>query len=149
MMIGEIAPDFTLPDQFGNEFNLYQNLNKNILLIFYPKDNTPVCSTQLRDYQINLRKFEELNIKPVAINIADVDSHKSFCEEINVEFTVLSDSDKKVSKLYNALNLFGMNKRLLVLIGVDKKIKFIRKMFSFNYVSTDKFIKEINSLSIN
>ncbi|MEP0860082.1 MAG: redoxin domain-containing protein [Ignavibacterium sp.] len=149
MKVGEIAPDFTLSDRFGKEFNLYQNLRKNILLIFYPKDNTPVCSTQLRDYQINIEKFIELNVQPVAINIADVDSHKSFCEEINVNFPVLSDKEKKVSKLYDAINFLGMNKRMIVLVGKDKKIKMIKKMLPINYISTDELVKEIISLRIN
>ncbi|MFN3872434.1 MAG: peroxiredoxin family protein [Ignavibacterium sp.] len=149
MKVGDIVPDFTLPDQNGKEFNLYQNLDKNILLIFYPKDNTLVCSNQLRDYQINIEKFFNLDIKPVAVNIADTNSHKSFCEEIDVRFPILSDGDKKVSKLFDAINFLGMNKRLIVLVGKDRKVKLIRKMLSINYVSSDELIKEIISLSIN
>lgn len=149
MKVGDIVPDFTLPDQNGKDFNLYQNLDRNILLVFYPKDNTLVCSNQLRDYQINIEKFFNFNIQPVAVNIADTNSHKSFCEEINVRFPILSDSDKKVSKLFDAINFLGMNKRLIVLVGKDKKVKLIRKMLSINYVSSDELIKEIISLSIN
>lgn len=149
MKVGDIVPDFTLPDQNGKDFNIYQNLDRNILLVFYPKDNTLVCSNQLRDYQINIEKFSNFNIQPVAVNIADTNSHKSFCEEINVRFPILSDSDKKVSKLFDAINFLGMNKRLIVLIGKDRKVKLIRKMLSINYVSSDELIKEIISLSIN
>ncbi|AFH49079.1 Peroxiredoxin [Ignavibacterium album JCM 16511] len=145
MTVGEIAPDFTLPDQYGNDYNLY----KNLLLIFYPKDNTPVCSTQFKDYQINIEKFVEFNIQPVAINIADVDSHKSFCEELNVNFPVLSDKEKKVSELYDAINFLGMNKRMIILVGKNRKIKMIKKMLPINYISTDELIKEIISLRIN
>jgi peroxiredoxin Q/BCP len=49
-MVGDIARDFTLNDQSGLAFNLYSNLSRKLLLVFYPKDNTPVCSKQLTDY---------------------------------------------------------------------------------------------------
>ena len=51
------APDFTLLDQYGNEFKLSDNLNKKILLVFYPKDGSPVCTKQLCDYNENLENF--------------------------------------------------------------------------------------------
>jgi peroxiredoxin Q/BCP len=132
MKVGDIAPDFTLVNQYGEQFNLYENLQKNVLLIFYPKDNTLVCSNHLRDYQFNIEKFAELNVSLVAINIADKQTHKNFCDNININFPVLSDDEKKVSQLYGALNFFNQNKRMIILIGTDKKIKMIRKMFPMN-----------------
>lgn len=149
MNVGDIAPDFSLLNQQGEEFNLYKNLNKNVLLIFYPKDNTLVCSNQLRDYQFNIDKFNEIDVQLVAINIADKEIHKNFCDNIDIKFPVLSDPDKKISKQYNALNLFGQNKRMIVLIGKDKKIKLIRKMFSITYLTSDELVKEIISLPLN
>lgn len=149
MNIGDIAPDFSLLNQHGEEFNLYKNLNKNVLLIFYPKDNTLVCSNQLRDYQLNIEKFNEIDVQLVAINIADKETHKNFCDNINIKFPILSDSDKKVSEHYNALNLFGQNKRMIVLIAKDKKIKLIRKMFPITYLTSDELMEEIISLQLN
>uniref|UniRef100_A0A832G7Q9 thioredoxin-dependent peroxiredoxin n=1 Tax=Ignavibacterium album TaxID=591197 RepID=A0A832G7Q9_9BACT len=149
MKVGDIAPDFTILNQQGEEFNLYKNLNRNVLLIFYPKDNTLVCSNQLRDYQLNIEKFNQLDVQLVAINIADKETHKNFCDNIDINFPVLSDVDKKVSEQYSALNLFGQNKRMIVLIGKDKKIKLIRKMFSITYITSDELVKEIISLPLN
>ncbi|MGQ9644603.1 MAG: peroxiredoxin family protein [Ignavibacterium sp.] len=149
MNVGDIAPDFSLSNQQGEEFNLYKNLNKNVLLIFYPKDNTLVCSNQLRDYQLNIDKFNEIDVQLVAINIADKETHKNFCDNIDIKFPVLSDSDKKISKQYNALNLFGQNKRMIVLIAKDKKIKLIRKMFPITYLTSDELVREIISLPLN
>lgn len=149
MKVGDIAPDFTLLNQQGEEFNLYKNLNRNILLICYPKDNTLVCSNQLRDYQLNIEKFYQLDVQLVAINIADKETHKNFCDNIDIKFPVLSDVDKKVSEQYSALNLFGQNKRMVVLIGKDKRIKLIRKMFSITYITSDELVKEIISLPLN
>lgn len=149
MKVGDIAPDFSLLNQHGEEFNLYKNLNKDVLLIFYPKDNTLVCSNQLRDYQLNIEKFNEIDVQLVAINIADKETHKNFCDNIDIKFPVLSDSDKKVSEQYNALNLFGQNKRMIVLIAKDKKIKLIRKMFPITYLTSDELVREIISLPLN
>jgi len=149
LKVGDIAPDFTILNQQGEEFNLYKNLNRNVLLIFYPKDNTLVCSNQLRDYQLNIEKFNQLDVQLVAINIADKETHKNFCDNIDINFPVLSDVDKKVSEQYSALNLFGQNKRMIVLIGKDKKIKLIRKMFSITYITSDELVKEIISLPLN
>lgn len=149
MKVGDIAPDFTLLNQQGEEFNLYKNLNRNVLLIFYPKDNTLVCSNQLRDYQLNIEKFNQLDVQLVAINIADKETHKNFCDNIDIKFPVLSDVDKKVSEQYSALNLFGQNKRMIVLIGKDKRINLIRKMFSITYITSDELVEEIISLPLN
>lgn len=56
-MVGQSVQNFILPDQNGNDFDLYKNLDKNILLVFYPKDNSPVCSRQLSDYYLNKKNF--------------------------------------------------------------------------------------------
>jgi len=141
-VIGDIAEDFVLEDQNRNTFRLYDNLNRKILLIFYPKDNTPVCTRQLSDYQLNKRLFDTIGINLVGINTGSVESHNSFTGFCKVDFPVLSDPLKEVSRKYKALNLFGINKRKLVLIGRDKKILFEKNVLSFTYVSSNK-LKEI------
>lgn len=147
-MLGKIAENFILLDQYSNTFNLYENLNQKILLVFYPKDDTPVCNMQLLDYDMNLDLFHKHNIKVVGINIGDVSEHKSFCEKKGFNFAILSDSEKKVSKMYNALNIFGQNKRKLVLIGEDKKILYEHTVPSFLFTNTDKVIEALQRLKI-
>ena len=137
-MIGDIAENFTLEDQNGNLFRLYDNLNQKILLIFYPKDYTPVCTKQLTDYRINKKIFDDLGINLVGINTGSVESHNSFTESCSLNFPVLSDPLKEVSSKYKALNFFGSNKRKLVLIGTDKKILFEKDILSFLYLSSGK-----------
>jgi peroxiredoxin Q/BCP len=56
-MIGDVVENFVLNDQYGKKFNLYDNLTNKVLLIFYPKDNSPVCSMQMNDYTKNLQIF--------------------------------------------------------------------------------------------
>ncbi len=57
MKVGDIAPNFILKDETGKEFELYENLDTQILLVFYPKDDTPVCSNQLAEYSNNLAEY--------------------------------------------------------------------------------------------
>jgi thioredoxin-dependent peroxiredoxin len=135
---GEIAQDFTLTDQNGIKFNLYDNLNRRVLLIFYPKDNTPVCTRQLSDYQSNKKLFDNLDINLAGINIGSIESHSSFAKSCKFDFPILSDPDKNVSSRYKALTLLGNNKRKLILIGTDKRILFEKDILSFRYLSSEK-----------
>lgn len=142
------AENFILTDQNGNKFELYKNLDNYILLIFYPKDRSLVCSKQLSDYQQNIQKFLEAGIKPVAINVESTDSHKSFCEQKGLEFPLLSDTEKIVSNKFGALNLLSRNKRKLVLINPDKEVVYEKKIFTLSYPETDDILKDLRSLNI-
>ncbi len=137
------AENFTLKDQFGNAFELYKNLNKNILLVFYPKDESPVCSRQLDNYQTNIGLFEKEGIQPVGINIESIDSHKSFCDMKSIEFPLLSDTEKEVSRRFNALNFLSINKRKLVLINSSGEIVYERTIPSFFYTTAEKILEDI------
>jgi len=143
MKIGEAVENFILKDQHGNEFDLYKNLDSNILLVFYPKDNTLVCTKQLRDYSVNNSLFSEFGIKIIGVNIDPVELHLAFCEQNNFDFPILSDKDKAVSKKFGAIGLFGMNKRKLVLIGKDKRLKFIRTTSPVNFLNSQSIIAEL------
>lgn len=143
-MIGEIAENFILEDQYGNEFELYKNLDKRILLVFYPKDESPVCTKQLKNYDHHLNEFEKYNIKVVGINTAARDSHFSFCNKLTLNFPVLSDISKQISKNYKALNLLGLNKRKLVLIDKNKRIIFEKAVSPFYYLNADQILNEVN-----
>ena len=145
-MVGHEVENFRLKDQHGNIFDLYENLDKKVLLIFYPKDNTAVCSSQLRNYQFHESKFQSKGIRLVGINIADSKSHKVFCEEINIDFQLLSDENKTISRRFGALNLLGSNKRKLVLIDTNKEIVLEEEVSYFSYPSADEIINRIEVL---
>ena len=143
-MVGDIAKNFSLKDQHGDEFELYKNLDKRILLVFYPKDGSPVCSLQLSNYEKYLNEFEKNNIYVVGINTAAKDSHFSFCNKLKLNFPVLSDISKQISKNYKALNLLGINKRKLVLIDTNKRIIFEKTILPFYYLKAGQIISEVN-----
>ena len=144
-MVGDIAKNFSLKDQHGDEFELYKNLDKRILLVFYPKDDSPVCTLQLANYEQYLNEFRKNNINVVGINTATRDSHFSFCNKLKLNFPVLSDISKQISKNYKALNLLGINKRKLVLIDTNKRILFEEAILSFYYLKAGQILNKVNS----
>jgi peroxiredoxin Q/BCP len=147
-MVGDPVENFILKDQDGKEFSLYDNLNQKVLLIFYPKDNTPVCNLQLTNYDLNYESFKKNDIQLVCINIADVSEHKSYCEQKGFKFPLLSDVDKIISARFDALNLLGQNKRKVVLIGADKTILYEKTVLSFLYLNSAQIIKSLKELKI-
>jgi thioredoxin-dependent peroxiredoxin len=148
MKIGDVVENFRLKDQFGNEFDLFQNLDQDVLIAFYPKDNTPVCTRQLSDYSLNKKEFEKCGIKIIGVNIDGSESHNNFCIKNKINFPVLSDLEKKVSRQFEALNLLGKNKRKLVLIGKNKKIKFAKTSFSLFFIDTEQLIIELRKVQL-
>ncbi|HMN25489.1 MAG TPA: peroxiredoxin family protein [Ignavibacteriaceae bacterium] len=148
MKIGDVVENFQLKDQDGNDFDLYENLDKDVFLVFYPKDNTPVCTSQLVDYSLNKIELEKHGIKIIGVNIADIESHNNFCTNNKIDFPVLSDNEKKVSRQFDALNLLGQNKRKLVLIGKNKKIKFERSTLSVFFVDSTQLLFELGKTKL-
>ena len=140
-MVGEVAPDFTLKDQDGKEFNLYKELTSKVMLVFYPKDDSPVCTRQLNDYQENFENFHLAGIKIFGINIESENSHKHFSDKCKIGFPLLADLQKTVSQKYDALNLLGLNKRKIVIVNTDKKIIFEKVNFPFNFLRSEEILK--------
>ncbi|MFN8643300.1 MAG: peroxiredoxin [Candidatus Binatia bacterium] len=127
--VGDQAPDFALPSTVG-EIKLSQLLAKGpVLLVFYPGDDTPVCTKQLCNYRDNLDVFGELGVQVVAVNPQSVASHQAFASKHKLPFPVAADTTKAVCRAYAALNFLGMAKRALVLIGRDGRVRWRRTDF--------------------
>src|SRR5690606_20470788 len=109
------------------------NLSKKILLVFYPRDNTPVCTKQLSDYQMNKNELESYGIILVGINADSEETHLNFAAKCSLDFPLLADPDRSVSKKFKAINLFGGIKRKLVMIDGDRKIIFEDEIISIKY----------------
>jgi peroxiredoxin Q/BCP len=147
MKVGDIAPNFILKDEAGNDFELYKNLDKQVLLAFYPKDDTPVCSSQLADYNHNLDEFINNGVRVVGISTDSVESHSNFCRKLKLNFPLLSDVEKTVSKKYEAVNFMGMNKRLLVFIGTDKRLLWTDSTLPVTYIKTGEILEKVKLLN--
>jgi peroxiredoxin len=127
--VGDPAPDFTLPSTRG-EIALSKALrNGPVLLVFYPGDDTPVCTKQLCNYRDNLEIFGDLGVQVIAINPQSEESHRKFADKHKLPFPVVADATKTVCARYGALNFLGMAKRALVLVGRDGTIKWRRTDF--------------------
>jgi thioredoxin-dependent peroxiredoxin len=145
MKVGDVAPNFILKDQNGKEFELYKNLDKKLLIVFYPKDNTVVCSSQLAEYNESLDEFISNGINVVGINADSIHSHLNFCSKLKLKFPLLADEDKKVSKQFNAINFLGMNKRLLVLINIDKRVLWTESTLPVTYIKAGEILGRAKS----
>jgi len=123
---GDRAPDFSLPSTQG-EISLAARLaDRPVLLVFYPGDDTPVCTKQLCNYRDNLSVFADLNVDVLAINPQSVESHERFAAKHALPFPILSDRSKSVCRAYGAIGMLGAAKRALVLIGRDSRVRWSR-----------------------
>jgi peroxiredoxin len=148
MKAGDLVSNFVLKDENGNAFELYKNLDNKVLLAFYPKDDTLVCSTQLSDYNKNLDDFIKHGISVIGISTDSVESHSNFCSKLKLNFPLLADEDKTVSKQFDAVNFLGMNKRLLVLIGTNKKVLWVDSTMSITYIKSEEILEKVKLISI-
>ena len=120
MKIGEKAPDFTLPDGDGNNWTLSEHLGETVALLFYPGDNTPVCTKQLCSVRDNWDDYEATGATIVWISTDSADSHREFAEKHDFPFTLLSDKNGEVIEKYEVKSWIpGRSARAVVVIDKD------------------------------
>lgn len=120
---GDAAPDFSLPDDAGGSFTLSEQAGQRLLLVFYPGDDTPVCTRQLCDYRDGIEQFRDLGVEVVGISRDDAASHGKFREKHDLPFTLLTDFDLKVAARYGCRGLAGM-KRGVFLIDEEQLVRY-------------------------
>src|SRR5512137_1191039 len=103
---GQPAPAFKLQDQDGKWHSLSDYRGKWVALYFYPKDDTPGCTTQACSFRDNVFAFNKEGAVILGISVDDVASHKAFAEKHGLPFTILADSDKAVTKQYGVLKTY-------------------------------------------
>ena len=123
--VNDVAPDFTLPADDGSSYTLSKHRGKRQLLVFYPGDNTPVCTAQLCDYRDGIDEFADLNIEVVGISADDAKSHQGFRKKHELPFTLLSDAGGAVAKQYGSWGLLGM-KRAVFLVDEKGKLAYAK-----------------------
>ena len=132
LKIGDTAPDFCMPNQDELKTCLKDYKNKNIVLYFYPKDNTPGCSTEAIMFTKYKKDFEDNNTIILGVSKDNCSSHKKFIENKNLNITLISDTDKEIHEKYGVWRLkkfmgreFLGTIRSTFLIDADGKIKKI------------------------
>lgn len=129
LKVGDIAPDFTLYTQKGEKVSLTQILatGQQVLLVFYPKDMTPGCTTQLCGVRDVYADYAKLGVVVYGVNQDNADSHKRFIDTHVLPFDLLIDEGRSLAQQYGAIkSIFGNTgtKRGVFLIGLDQKIHY-------------------------
>ena len=120
--VGRPAPDFTLPGTDGTadghrDYTLSEFTGRPVVLVFYPGDNTPVCTRQLNAYTQDIDQFTQLDAQVLAISPQSVVSHDEFStDQGGFAFPLLSDADKQVGKLYGILGPVGFYRRSIFVV---------------------------------
>ena len=107
---GSSAPDFTLPSQEGSSVSLKDYRGKWVVLYFYPKDQTPGCSREAHNFQVDQPKYAERNAVVLGVSLDSVDSHKKFCAKEGLNFKLLADTNHKITDAYGSLTNLGLVK---------------------------------------
>src|SRR3954451_11860450 len=101
MNAGENAPDFNLKDGEGVDWSLSNYKERTVVLLFYPGDNTPVCTAQLCSVRDHWSEYQATGAEVVGISTDSVESHGGFAEKHQLPLTLLADTDRKVSEMYD------------------------------------------------
>src|SRR2546423_11677660 len=107
---GSLAPNFTLASQEGSSVSLQDYRGKWVILYFYPKDQTPGCTREAHNFQLDQPKYAERDAAVLGVSVDSVDSHKKFCAKEGLNFKLLADTDHGVTKAYGSLTNLGVAK---------------------------------------
>ncbi|MGB9338930.1 MAG: peroxiredoxin [Polyangiales bacterium] len=126
---GSKAPAFNLPSSTGGKLALKDLAGKYVIVYFYPRDNTPGCTTEANEFNAALRKLKARDAVVVGVSKDSIDSHCKFADKYDLKFPLLSDPDGKMLEKYDAWgekNMYGKKSmgiiRSTVLIGPDGKV---------------------------
>ncbi|MBM3898215.1 MAG: thioredoxin-dependent thiol peroxidase [Thaumarchaeota archaeon] len=136
LQVGDRAPDFTLESDVGQKVSLKDLRGKQVILYFYPKDNTPGCTKEACNFRDSLQSIINKDTVVFGVSNDSINSHKTFKQKYYLNFPLLSDPDKEVSKAYGVYklkNLYGIKhwgiERSTFLINKEGKIaKIWRKV---------------------
>jgi peroxiredoxin Q/BCP len=131
--VGSPAPAFRLQDQAGAWHALSDYKGKWVVLYFYPKDNTPGCTTQACEFRDNIFAYREMGAVILGVSVDDVASHKAFSEQHSLPFPILADSEKTTATAYGTL----MNYKDMVLSQRDTYIIDPQGRIAKHYVKVD------------
>jgi peroxiredoxin Q/BCP len=131
--VGDKAPDFVLPgtddtDEGRRDYKLSEYLGQPVVLVFYPGDNTPVCTRQLNAYTSDIDQFRDAGAQVLAISPQSVESHESFsCKQGGFGFPLLADTEKEVGKQYGILGPVGFYRRSAFVIDKEGVVRYAHR----------------------
>lgn len=123
---GSMVPEFTLPDQDGKTFDLKDVLGKkNLVIYFYPKDESPGCTKEACSFRDQYELFQQAQAMVIGISAQSVESHKEFADKYKLPFTLLSDPDNNVRRLFGVRSGGNLSIPGRVTFVVDKTGKIV------------------------
>jgi len=145
--VGDRAPDFTLPGTGGRDYSLNEYIGRPIVLVFYPGDDTPVCTKQLNAYNNDLDQFAALDAQILGISAQSVDSHESFSGRHGFDFPLLADVDKEVAAAYGTLGPIGFPRRSVFIVDREGVIRYAHKAIAgLTFRPVEELIDELEKL---
>jgi peroxiredoxin Q/BCP len=125
--VGDRAPDFTLPGTGQREYSLSDYAGSPVVLVFYPGDDTPVCTRQLNTYNDDLAQFEQVGAQVLAISPQDLASHERFAAKHGFGFPLLADTDKAVAGRYGTLGPLGFPRRSVFVVDAEGIVRYAHR----------------------
>lgn len=152
--IGKQAPSFTLDgsdntDEGRRPYSLDEYRGQVVVLVFYPGDNTAVCTRQLNTYTEDIGSFEDAGAQVLAISPQSVQSHDEFsCKQGGFGFPLLADTDKAVGEAYGILGPLGFYRRSVFVVDADGIIRYAHKAVAgLTFRSTDDLVAAVRAAS--
>ena len=147
---GDPAPDFELPGVFDghrSSYRLSELAGHPVVLVFYPGDNTPVCTRQLNTYSTDVERFSELDARILAISPQGLDSHEAFAEnEGGFAFPLLADEDKAVGRSYGVLGPMGFYRRCVFVVDGAGRLAYVHRGFAGStFRRSDELVEAIRA----
>ena len=126
--VGADAPDIQANTGSGKTFRLADATNASkVMLVFYPKDFTSGCTTQLVNVQKSLADMRAAGVEPYGVNPDDAESHQKFCDAYDLEFDLIVDADRAAAEAYGAVKPEGGVLRSVFVVGEDGKVLFAQE----------------------
>jgi peroxiredoxin Q/BCP len=152
--VGRTAPDFTLDGSDGSDagrraYSLAEHRGQVVVLVFYPGDNTPVCTRQLNAYTEDIGSFEEAGAQVLAISPQSVQSHDDFsCKQGGFGFPLLADTDKAVGEAYGILGPLGFYRRSVFVVDAEGVVRYAHKAVAgLTFRSTKELVEAVRAAS--
>lgn len=145
---GDVAPDFTLPGTGGREYTLSDYAGRPVVVVFYPGDDTAVCTKQLTSYSNELSAFEGVGAQVLAISAQDVESHEKFAAKHGFGFPLLADTDKTVATKYGTVGPLGFPRRSVFVVDGKGVIRYAhRAIAGLTFRPVDELIAAVRAAS--
>ncbi|NBW91265.1 MAG: peroxiredoxin [Actinobacteria bacterium] len=149
LKVGDKAPAFTLPGTAGKSYSLSDYAGQPVVLVFYPGDNTPVCTKQLNAYNDEMSEFDMVGAQVIGISSQDVASHDEFSGKHGFKFPLLADLDKEVSKQYGILGPLGFPRRSVFVIDGQGVVRYVhRALAGLSYRPVEELVAAVEKAKL-